>query len=162
MINKGVLRLKNHNSYVVTALLLVTTITLSTGCANTQNPNEIGGMVLGTLAGGAIGSTMGSGRGKTATTVIGALGGAFLGSHIGKKLDRIDQQNIHHALNQQTGNSQWQNSNNGKVYTMTTAQARFDDGQPCRYYKIKAAYPNGQPEMIYGKACRVNGVWIQQ
>ena len=43
------------------------------------------GIVLGGLAGGVIGHQIGSGRGNTAATIVGAIGGAAVGNEIEKK-----------------------------------------------------------------------------
>jgi outer membrane lipoprotein SlyB len=42
------------------------------------------GMVLGGVAGGVLGHQVGSGRGNTAATVVGAAGGAYVGNEIEK------------------------------------------------------------------------------
>ena len=40
------------------------------------------GAILGGVAGGVIGHQIGGGRGNTAATIVGALGGALLGNHV--------------------------------------------------------------------------------
>lgn len=40
------------------------------------------GAILGGVAGGVIGHQIGSGGGNTAATILGAVGGAFVGNHI--------------------------------------------------------------------------------
>lgn len=47
-----------------------------------QQPTTGGGAVLGGLAGGAIGNTIGGGSGRAAATVLGLVGGALLGNNI--------------------------------------------------------------------------------
>src|SRR5881394_1026412 len=44
-----------------------------------------GGAVLGGIVGGVLGHQVGSGRGNTAATVVGAAGGAYAGHQIEKK-----------------------------------------------------------------------------
>ncbi len=44
------------------------------------NDGNILGTVAGGVAGGALSSTIGNGNGKTAATIAGALGGAYLGN----------------------------------------------------------------------------------
>src|SRR5271170_7156403 len=48
------------------------------------------GTVLGGIGGAVIGSTMGRGNGRIATTAAGAILGGLAGSAIGKSLDRSD------------------------------------------------------------------------
>lgn len=43
------------------------------------------GAVLGGIAGGVLGHQVGSGRGNTAATVVGAAGGAYVGNEVEKK-----------------------------------------------------------------------------
>jgi outer membrane lipoprotein SlyB len=42
------------------------------------------GMITGGLIGGGLGSLVGSGNGRTAATIIGALGGGYIGNNIQK------------------------------------------------------------------------------
>src|SRR6478752_7579233 len=44
-----------------------------------------GGAILGGIAGGVLGHQIGSGRGNTAATVIGAAGGAYAGNEIERR-----------------------------------------------------------------------------
>ena len=43
-----------------------------------------GGMVIGAVAGGLLGSTIGGGSGRTAATVVGAVAGGAVGNEVGK------------------------------------------------------------------------------
>ena len=59
-----------------------------------QQPNSGGGAVLGGLAGGAIGNTIGGGSGRAAATVLGVVGGALLGNSIesqGQRVQNVQQ-----------------------------------------------------------------------
>ncbi len=47
--------------------------------------NSVVGIGLGALVGGALGSQMGSGDGKTLATIAGAVGGGYVGNEIAKK-----------------------------------------------------------------------------
>ena len=47
-------------------------------------PNAVGA-IGGALIGGGLGSLIGGGTGKTVATVVGAVGGGFLGNEIAKK-----------------------------------------------------------------------------
>ena len=48
-----------------------------------------GGAVLGGVVGGVLGHQVGSGRGNTAATVVGAAGGAYAGHQIEKKKNEV-------------------------------------------------------------------------
>lgn len=56
----------------------------SVTAVQTQGQGSGAGAVAGGVVGGAIGNQMGGGNGKKALTVLGAIGGAFLGNHIEK------------------------------------------------------------------------------
>jgi outer membrane lipoprotein SlyB len=47
------------------------------------------GLVLGGLAGGGLGSLVGGGTGKTVATVVGALGGAYVGNQVEKSKTQV-------------------------------------------------------------------------
>ena len=65
--------------------IVMTLMGLVAACADTQNnPKQTIGTLLGAGAGALIGSNVGGGKGKLAAVAIGALGGAYLGSEIGK------------------------------------------------------------------------------
>jgi outer membrane lipoprotein SlyB len=43
------------------------------------------GMVIGAVAGGLLGNTVGKGKGRTAATVVGAVAGGAVGNEVGKR-----------------------------------------------------------------------------
>ena len=47
------------------------------------------GLVLGALAGGGLGSLIGSGSGRTVATVVGAVGGGYVGNQIEKSKTNV-------------------------------------------------------------------------
>src|SRR5262249_31110441 len=47
------------------------------------------GLVLGALAGGGLGSLVGSGTGRTVATVVGAVGGAYVGNQVEKSKTNV-------------------------------------------------------------------------
>lgn len=49
-----------------------------------------GGMVIGAIAGGLLGSTIGGGSGRTAATVVGAVAGGAVGNEVGKNTGSPD------------------------------------------------------------------------
>lgn len=53
--------------------------------------SDVAGTVIGGIVGGLIGHEMGGGSGKTATTVLGAAGGAVAGNQIAKRTRGANQ-----------------------------------------------------------------------
>jgi outer membrane lipoprotein SlyB len=49
-----------------------------------EKPNNGLGMIAGGLIGGGLGSLVGAGGGRTAATIVGALGGGYLGNQVQK------------------------------------------------------------------------------
>ena len=49
------------------------------------------GMVIGAVAGGLLGNTVGKGNGRTAATVVGAVAGGAVGNEVGKRNGQPDQ-----------------------------------------------------------------------
>ncbi|TBR40661.1 glycine zipper 2TM domain-containing protein [Dyella terrae] len=49
------------------------------------------GMVIGAVAGGLLGNTIGKGNGRTAATVVGAVAGGAVGNQVGKNNGNPDQ-----------------------------------------------------------------------
>src|SRR5215470_4913057 len=47
------------------------------------------GLIIGGLAGGGLGSLVGSGTGRTVATVVGALGGAYVGNQVEKSKTQV-------------------------------------------------------------------------
>jgi outer membrane lipoprotein SlyB len=47
------------------------------------------GLVVGALAGGGLGSLIGSGSGRTVATVVGAVGGGYLGNQVEKSQTQV-------------------------------------------------------------------------
>lgn len=125
------------------------------------------GTVLGGVGGAVIGSTMGGGRGRIATTAAGAILGGLAGSAIGKSLDKADAQyannNTQQALeNGQTGQSMgWKNPDSGNSGSVVP-KAPYKDpnsGQYCREF-TQSIVVGGQKQQGYGTACRQpDGTW---
>ena len=140
---------------------------LLAGCANMENsPKQTMGTILGTGVGALIGSQMGGGKGKLAAVAIGALGGAYLGSEIGKSLDNADKAMLNDTTQQTLETAPigqvntWSNpdsGNSGTVKAMSTYQSASND--PCREFET-TIYVDGQQETGVGKACRQSdGTW---
>ncbi len=71
-------------SRIIVAIAATFTL-LATSCSTPPTKQQVG-LVTGGIAGAAIGSLFGGGSGKVLATGIGAVGGAFIGSEIGKSM----------------------------------------------------------------------------
>jgi outer membrane lipoprotein SlyB len=65
----------------------VTNVSLVSGQARAPRGNAVAGAVIGGIIGGLLGNQVGGGTGKTAATVLGAAGGAVVGSNIARRSD---------------------------------------------------------------------------
>ncbi len=142
---------------------LVVSGLLLSGC---QNPKQTGGAILGTVAGGVLGSNVGKGKGRLAATAVGAVAGAIVGSEIGKSLDNIDRMAMRRttqtALEKSKSGqvSTWSNPDSGNSGTITARPAyKNQAGRYCREYQQTVTI-GGQTESAYGTACRQpDGTW---
>jgi surface antigen len=130
------------------------------GCA-VQGPQEQGGMVIGSIVGGVLGAQVGSGSGRTAATILGTVIGASVGGNIGRHMDDSDRLKTAYALeNVRTSvPSRWVNPDTRTQYTVTPTRTYTANSGPCREYTVQALI-GGQPETVYGTACRQpDGSW---
>ena len=142
-------------------------VALSLGaCAGLGGQKQIGGGLLGAGLGALAGSQFGSGTGQLAAVAIGTLGGAFLGSEIGKSLDRADELSMRQTTQStlETGRSgqttRWANPDSGNSGTITpTRTFQTAAAQPCREFQQTVTI-GGRTEQAYGTACRqLDGSW---
>ena len=64
-------------------ILNVLVVTVALGLSGCQSlNNRTGGNVIGGVLGGALGNQVGKGNGRIAATILGTLGGAFLGGAV--------------------------------------------------------------------------------
>ena len=68
----------------------LTSALLLTACA-TGGPNETGGTLLGAAGGALLGSQIGGGSGQIVGAAVGTLGGALIGKTIGKNMDNNER-----------------------------------------------------------------------
>ena len=142
-------------------------ISLISACADTQNaPKQTIGTLLGAGAGALLGSNIGGGKGKLAAVAIGALGGAYLGSEIGKSLDYVDRLKAGEAeqtaleKNRAGVATKWHNPDSGNSGKVTPKPAvQLASGEFCREYEHEIVV-DGRSEIAKGTACRQpNGKW---
>lgn len=128
-----------------------------------MGPKQTAGTLIGAGLGGLVGSQIGSGSGQLAAVAVGTLAGAFLGSEIGKSLDRQDREYAYRAQYSavQYGRPyNWHNpqsGNYGHVQPGPLYTAPY--GQQCREY-THTVYIGGEPKQAYGTAClQPDGSW---
>ena len=154
------------NSLKRLSAVAVIAISLS-ACQNAQNAEkQTIGTLMGAGVGALLGAQIGGGKGKLAAVVIGTLGGAYLGSEIGKSLDAADrmymEKNAQSTLEySQVGvESSWKNPDSGHSGTFKpTRTYAATSGQSCREYE-STIYIDGREETATGTACRQpDGSW---
>ena len=142
-------------------------VLLLAGCADMQNnPKQTLGTIGGAGIGALIGSQFGGGKGQLAMVAIGALGGAWAGSEIGKSLDKADklyeERNTQNSLefSNLSQTSTWRNPDSGNSGTFTpTRTYQTAAGVYCRDYET-TIYVDGSDETAVGRACRQpDGAW---
>jgi len=155
---------RNRISSLSVVVLLVASLA---ACESSQNaPKQTVGTLLGAGVGALVGSQVGGGKGKMAAMVIGTLGGAFLGSEVGKSLDSADrmmmERNAQSSLEYtKVGTSTaWKNPDSGNSGTFTpTRTYTATKGDTCREYE-STIYVDGREETATGTACRqADGTW---
>jgi surface antigen len=160
--------LRNFMKQIVTSFLISALVASSlTGCTNEAgqiNKQSLVG-VGGAIAGGAIGSNVGKGSGRTAAIIGGAILGGLLGSEIGKSLDRADyaymDKTKNYALetNKVGMTSSWRNPDSGASGTFTPTRTYQSGGQYCREFNQTISV-GGKTERAFGTACRMpDGSW---
>lgn len=149
---------------IVSVLLAVGALA---ACADAQNrPNQTVGTLLGGGLGALLGSQVGGGKGQLAAVALGALGGAFLGSEVGRRLDEVDRIK---ASNTQTRAlesnrtgvaSSWVNPDTGHSGSVKpTRTFQTASGENCRNYEHTVTM-DGRSEIVMGTACRqADGNW---
>ncbi|MEI7669032.1 MAG: RT0821/Lpp0805 family surface protein, partial [Pseudomonadota bacterium] len=113
-----------------------------------------------------LGSTMGGGNGRIATTAAGAILGGLAGSALGSSLDKADavfaNRTTQTALETAPAGQAlpWRNPQSGNSgVVIPQAPYQTSDGSYCREYTQKIAV-GGKTQSGYGKACRQrDGSW---
>ncbi len=126
------------------------------------------GTLLGAAAGAALGSQMGKrgSAGNVAAVAGMTLLGAYMGSEIGRSLDRADRMHMARATagaleNGKSGSTtKWNNPDSGHSGTVTPQPSYTDQKQQyCREFQQTVTI-GGETETAYGTACRQpDGSW---
>lgn len=141
------------------AAIVVLALVLA-GCAPAMGPREGGGTVLGAAGGALLGSQIGDGRGRLVAVAIGTLAGALIGQDIGRTLDRADQafmeRNAQYALESTRSHqaTTWRNPDSGNYGSITPVET-FQSAQG-QYCREyhQTVTVAGQKQQAYGTACR--------
>ena len=147
----------------INAITLVTIAGLTlAGCSADSGPRETSGTLIGGVAGGLLGNTVGHGNGKAAATIIGAALGAVVGGEIGRGLDERDREYAFSAADRGLrGNraESWKNAKTGHRGEFRPRRSFDRDGQMCRDF-TSTVWVNGEPEPVDGTACEMaDGSW---
>ena len=145
------------------SVLIVAAALLLSACETTS---EERGALLGAAAGGILGNQIGSGRGRTLATFAGAVGGAFAGSAVGRRMDEVDRMKMGQAYQDSLENSRageqtnWVNPDTGNSGTVAPVRTfQNTTGQYCREFQ-QTITVGGQTERAFGTACRQpDGSW---
>ena len=153
-----------HRRLKVVAVAMLVTFGLA-ACESDTGPKQKGGTVVGAIAGGLLGSTIGGGSGKVVAIGIGAILGGIVGSEVGKSLDRADRAYMQRTTQESletspTGReSTWRNPDSGHGGTVTPQRTYETASGPCREYQQTVTI-DGRTERAYGTACRqADGSW---
>ena len=147
-------------------------VPLLAACANQgQGPGQFGankttaGTVLGAVGGGFLGSQIGGGSGRLVAVGAGTLLGAVIGNEVGSSLDRADiayaRQAEARAYSAPIGQQiTWNNPESGNHGSyVATRDGNAADGSYCREYQSTIVV-GGQTQQGYGTACRQeDGSW---
>ncbi|MCE2993575.1 MAG: RT0821/Lpp0805 family surface protein [Alphaproteobacteria bacterium] len=124
--------------------------------------------VTGAVAGGALGSNVGKGSGRTAAIIGGALLGGMVGSEVGRSLDKADiayhsrTQGRALEYNRAGTTSSWSNPDSGASGTFTPVKTMQSGDRYCREY-TQTITVGGKTERGHGTACRnPDGTWAMQ
>jgi surface antigen len=154
MIQKSLLTVR---LFAVTSLL-----TLLTSCAEQGGPvnKQQMGTLLGAAGGAAVGSQFGKGSGRIGMTALGTLAGAALGNSLGASLDRIDQQhaqrNFQQAMETSKVNQQlgWNNPDSGNSGYVTPTRTYQTNEGTYCREFSQKIQVGGKQQSAYGHACR--------
>lgn len=147
------------------AIGAVAAIGLTVAACTPGTEQQTIGTGVGAVAGGLLGSTIGSGRGRTVATAAGIVAGALVGSAIGAHLD---EQNRRRAMEAEYRALQygppdtpvvWRDGRSN-VYGEVVPGRPYQRGRyDCRDY-THTIYVDGRPQVARGYAClREDGTW---
>lgn len=123
------------------------------------------GSVVGAAGGAWAGSNVGKGKGRIVAIAAGTLGGLFIGKAIGSSLDKADQAALNNSTQRalETAPSgqpvAWHNPDSGHGGSVIPSRSYEIDGTPCREF-TQTVKIGGKTEQAHGTACRQpDGSW---
>jgi surface antigen len=140
-------------------LLLIPALTV-TGCASSMGPKEAGGTAIGGLGGAIIGSQVGRGTGRLVGVAIGTLAGALIGQEVGKTLDRADRMAMENTAqqaleyNEANRPATWRNPDSGHSGTVTPIRTYRKPSGQYCREYTQTVMIGGEESKAYGTACR--------
>lgn len=150
---------------IVLSVVIVSLLVQLSACEHGRFKKADLGMLSGALGGAWLGSNVGKGKGNIVAIASGTLLGAYLGREIGASLDRADiayyEQVSQSALEtSKTGvTTQWQNPDTGTHGTITPVRTYPQGDTHCREYQ-QTIMVGGKQVDGYGTACRrPDGAW---
>ncbi len=149
------------NRYLCTFILI---IAAALSACSTAPSKQDQGVLIGAVIGGILGHQVGGGSGRAIATFVGTVAGSAIGGSIGQSMDETDRMNASRAFeNVRTGvPTSWVNPDSRNQYTVVPTSTTETATGPCREYTIDA-FIGGEPEIIYGVACRqADGSWQVQ
>lgn len=141
-------------------ILLTVFVFLMAGCTQNMGPKEGVGTLLGATGGAVLGSNIGKGKGNVVAIAIGTLAGALFGQEIGRSLDRADRiamgQNAQYALEYTRSNetTPWNNPDSGNSGSMTPIRTYQPEAGQYCREYQQTVVIGGQEQHAYGTACR--------
>lgn len=131
------------------SIVLGASLFASAGCATESGT----GAAVGAGAGGLIGAAAGG----TGWGLFGAAVGGLLGYGVGRSVEVENERRMSAAL--AAGQPTTWVPDRGHVYTVEPQPIYYDQGLPCREFRLLAQV-DGRPREVYGTACRrPDGRW---
>jgi len=152
----------NFKKLVLTTVMSISLVACAQDGSLNLNKENIG-TVLGAVGGAAVGSQFGKGSGNVAMIAVGTLGGAWIGGQIGASLDRADQlthtETAFKALESNKAGvaSGWRNPDKGTSGEVTPTRTYQQAGGEYCREFTQKILIGGKEEESYGKACRQPG-----
>jgi len=123
------------------------------------------GAAVGAVGGAWAGSNVGKGKGNIAAIAVGTLLGGYMGKSVGASLDKADKayhgQTYQHALEKNPSGqvSTWENPDSGNSGRIMPTRTVQRGDEFCREF-TQTIIIGGQEEQAFGLACRQpDGSW---
>jgi surface antigen len=130
--------------------------------SGTCNKDVLVGL-LGAAGGGYLGSKVGKGDGQLAATAAGTVIGYIIGSSLGRYMDEVDQGCVGQALERAPDRQTvaWTDGRSASRYEVTPTRTFRNDGRYCRDF-VMDALVDGRSDTVRGTACRnPDGSWTR-